>query len=90
MDEWPILVYSSYILEGWLMLHLLMCSSFIGRVAYTGLYLVVPLYACLCSVVLQDGWPRWLVFSNIAERLAQAGLCSVVLQDGWPRLACVQ
>ena len=40
------------------MLHLLMCSSFIGRVAYTGLYLVVLLYAGLCSVVLQDGWPR--------------------------------
>ena len=28
-------------------------------------------------------WPRWLVFSSIAGRLAQAGLCSVVLQDGW-------
>ena len=39
------------------MLHLVMCSSFIGRVAYTGLYLVVLLYAGLCSVVLQDGWP---------------------------------
>ena len=48
MDRRPILVFSSYILEGWIMLHLLMCSSFIGRAAYTG----------LCSVVLQDGWPR--------------------------------
>ena len=90
MDRWPVLVFSSYILEGWIMLHLLMCSSFIGRVAYTGLYLVIQLYSGLCSVVLQDGWPRWLVFSNIAGRLAQAGLCSVVLQDGWPRLACVR
>ena len=33
MDRWPILVFSSYILEGWIMLDLLMCSSFIGRVA---------------------------------------------------------
>ena len=40
--------------------------SFIGRVAYTGLYLVVLLYASLCSIVLQDGWPRWLVFSSSA------------------------
>ena len=44
------------------MLHLLMCSSFIGRVTYTSLYLVVLLYAGLCSVlysvVLQDRWPR--------------------------------
>ena len=31
MDRRPILVFSSYILEGWIMLHLLMCSSFIGR-----------------------------------------------------------
>ena len=46
--RWPILVFSSYILEGWIMLHLLMCSSFIGRVAYTGLYLVVLLYSGLC------------------------------------------
>ena len=29
MDRWPILVFSSYILEGLIMLHLLMCSSFI-------------------------------------------------------------
>ena len=42
------LVFSSYILEGWIMLHLLMCSSFIGRVAYTGYYLVVLLYSGLC------------------------------------------
>ena len=42
----PIHVFSSYILEGWLKLHLLMFSTFIGRVVYTG----------LCSVVLQDGW----------------------------------
>ena len=94
MDRRPILVFSSYILDGWIMLHLLMCSSFIGRVTYTGLYLVVLLYSGLCSVVLQDGWPngwpRWLVFSSIAGQLAQAGLCSVVLQDSWPRLACVQ
>ena len=36
---WPILMFmfSSYILEGWLILHLLMCSSFIGRVTHTGL-----------------------------------------------------
>ena len=52
----------------------LMFSSFIGRVAYTG----------LCSVVLRDGWPRlacvqqycgtaglgWLVFSSIAGQIA--------------------
>ena len=48
MDRRPILVFSSYILEGWIMLHLFMCSSFIGRVAYTGLYLVVLLYFGLC------------------------------------------
>ena len=48
MDRRPILLFSSYILEGWIMLHLLMCSSFIGRVAYTGLYLVVLLYSGLC------------------------------------------
>ena len=48
MDRRPVLVFSSYILEGWIMLHLLMCSSFIGRVAYTGLYLVVLLYSGLC------------------------------------------
>ena len=45
---WPILVFSSYILEGWLKLHLFMFSSFIGSMVYTG----------LCSVVLRDGWPR--------------------------------
>ena len=44
----------------------------------------------LFSVVLQDGWPSWLVFGSIAGQLPQADLCSVVLQDGWPRLACVQ
>ena len=48
MDRWLILVCSSSLLEGWIMLHLLMCSSFIGRVAYTGLYLVVLLYSGLC------------------------------------------
>ena len=48
MDRWLILVFSSSLLEGWIMLHLLMCSSFIGRVAYTGLYLVVLLYSGLC------------------------------------------
>ena len=48
MDRRPILVFSSYILEGWIMLHLLMCSSFIGRVAYIGLYVVVLLYSGLC------------------------------------------
>ena len=48
MDRWSILVFSSYILEGWIMLHLLMCSSFIGRIAYTGLYLLVLLYSGLC------------------------------------------
>ena len=90
MDRWPVLVFSSYILEGWIMLHLLMCSSFIGRMASTCLYLVILLYSSLFSVVLQDGWPSWLVFSSIAGRLAQAGLCSVVLQDGWPRLACAR
>ena len=68
MDRWPVLVFSSYILEGWIMLHLLMCSSFIGRMASTCLYLVILLYSSLCyrmgglvglcSVVLQDGWPR--------------------------------
>ena len=45
MEGLPILVFSSYILDGWLVL---MFSSCIGRVAYTG----------LCSVVLRDGWPR--------------------------------
>ena len=90
MDRWPVLVFSSYILERWIMLHLLKCCSFIGRVAYTGLYLVILLYSGLCSVVLQDGWPKRLLFSSIAERLAQSGLCSVVLHDGWPRLACVR
>ena len=48
-------MFSSYILEGWLMLHLFMRSSFIGRVDYTGLYLVVLLYAGLCSVVYRMG-----------------------------------
>ena len=48
MDRRAKLVFSSYILEGWIMLHLLMCSSFIGRVAYTGLYLVVLLYSGFC------------------------------------------
>ena len=49
MDRRPILVFSSYIiLEGWIMLHLLMWSNFIGRVAYTGLYFVVLLYSGLC------------------------------------------
>ena len=57
MDRWPILVYSSYILEGWIMLHLLMFSSFIGRVAYTGFYLVFLLYAGLCSIVLEKWFP---------------------------------
>ena len=40
------------------MLHLLMCSSFIGSVANTGLHLMLLLYASWCSVVLQDDWPR--------------------------------
>ena len=58
-----------------------MFSSIAGRLALAG----------LCSVVLQDGWPRlacvlWfcrtagscgLVFGSIAGRLALAGLCSV-------------
>ena len=57
-----------------------MFSSIAGRLALAG----------LCSVVLQDGWPKLSVFGSIAGRLAQAGLCSVVLQDDWPRLACVQ
>ena len=58
-----------------------MFSSIAGRLA-----------GWLGSVVLQDGWPGWLVFSSIAGWLAQAGLCgsiagraglcSVVLQDG--------
>ena len=49
-----------------------MCSSFIGRVAYTGLYLVVLLYSGLCLVVQDEWprWPRWLVFSSIAGWLA--------------------
>ena len=51
-------MFSSYILEGWIMLHLLKCSSFIGRVANTGLHLMLQLYASWCSVVLQDDWPR--------------------------------
>ena len=66
------------------MLHLLMCSSFIGRVANTGLHLMLLLCGSWCLVVLQDDWPRlacvqsccrtdgpgWLVFSSIAGRLA--------------------
>ena len=66
------------------MLHFLMCSSFIGRVANTSLHLMLLLYASWCSVVLQDDRPRlacvqlycrtaglgWLVFSIIAGRLA--------------------
>ena len=51
----PVIVFSSYILEGCLMLHLLMFSSCI---AYTGLYLVVLLYAGLFSVEVLDGRPR--------------------------------
>ena len=54
MDRRPILVFSSYILDGWIMLHLLMCSSFIGRVAYTGLYLVVLQNSGLFSSI--TGW----------------------------------
>ena len=57
-----------------------MFSSIAGRLARAG----------LCSVVLQDGWPRLACVQQSAGRLARAGLCSVVLQDGWPRLACVQ
>ena len=44
MQEWPILVFSSYILEGRLKLHFPMFSKLIGRMAFTGLYLVVLLY----------------------------------------------
>ena len=51
-------MFSSYILEGWIMLHFLMCSSFIGRVANTGLHLMLLLYASWCLVVLQDDRPR--------------------------------
>ena len=53
MDRWPVLVFSSYILEGWIMLR-----SFIGSVANTGLHLMLLLYASWCSVVLEDNWPR--------------------------------
>ena len=70
MYGWPKLVFSSHILEGWLMLHLLMFISFIGRVTNTGLYLVVLLYAGWCSVVLLDGSPRWLVFNSFTGRVA--------------------
>ena len=80
-------MFSSYILEGWIMLHLLMCSSFIGRVANTGLNLMLLLYA---SWYYRTTGPGWLVFSSIARRLAQGGLCSVVLHDGCTRLTCVQ
>ena len=59
------------------MLHLLMFSSFIGRVVYTGLYLVV----LLC------GWPRLACVQYTTAGLG--GLCSVILLDGWPRLTCV-
>ena len=70
-----------YILEGWLMLHLLMISSFIGRVVYTG----------LSSVVLREGWPR-LACVQYYCRTAGSGwlVCSVELQDSWPSLTCVQ
>ena len=51
-------MFSSYILDGWIMLHLLMCSSFIGRLANTSLHLMILLYASWCSVVLQDDRPR--------------------------------
>ena len=56
-----------------------MFSSIAGRLAQAG----------LCSVVLQDGWPK-LACVWFAGRLAQDGLCSVVLQDGLPRMACVR
>ena len=77
MEGRPILVFSSYILEGLLKLHLLMFSSFIGRVVYTG----------LCLVVLRDAWSRLACVHRMAGLV---GLCSVVLRDDWPRLACVQ
>ena len=54
----------------------LMFSSFIGRVAYTG----------LCSVVLRDGWPR---LACVQQYCGTAGLCSVVLQDRLPSLILV-
>ena len=54
-----------------------MFNRIVGRLAQAG----------LCSVVLQDGWPRLV---RVTGWLVQAGSCSVVLQDGWPRLACVR
>ena len=51
-------MFSSYILEGWIMLHLLMCSSFIGRLVNTSLHSMLLLYASWCSIVLQDDRPR--------------------------------
>ena len=56
------------------MLHLLMFSIFIGTVAYTVLYLVIPLYTWPMLAYLQyyciTAGPGWLVFSSIAGCLA--------------------
>ena len=54
MEGKPIIVFSTYILEGCLMPHLLMFSSFIGRVVYTG----------LCSVLLRDAWSMRILVVN--------------------------
>ena len=75
MDRWPILVFSSFILEGWLILHLLMCSSFIGTVALSYIWWFYCMLACVQLYYRMGGL---------------GGLFSVVLQDGWPRLACVR
>ena len=67
-DVWPILVFSSYILEGCLMLHLLKFHwksglhwlIFGGSTAgwLVSVVLLDGSLGSLCSVVLQDGWPK--------------------------------
>ena len=59
MEGWPILVFSSYILEGWLVLHL--CSVVLSEEWLT--LVCVQLYCGTAG-------PGWLVFSSIAGQLA--------------------
>ena len=56
MEGWPILVFSSYILEGWLVLHLCSEEEWFTQVC-------VQLFCGTAGL-------GWLVFSSIAGRLA--------------------
>ena len=58
--------------------------------AYTGLYLVVLLYASLCSVVLQEDWPRLACVQQYCRMAGLGWLVFGSIEDGWPRLACVR